>query len=95
MERWGPKDPRDLADYWFIWKGVLATGVTITSHELEIPTPLVVDQDEHLADEVRVRLGGGVDDTAYDCVCKIVTSTGEIFYATQVLAVKERRQPPA
>lgn len=100
MSQWGAKDPDDVADYWFNWAGVLSSGVTIVSHEIvyiipnsEFPVdPVLVDEEDHTIDKVRVRLSGGTHDTAYDVRCKVVTSTDETFYATQVLPVKERKQ---
>lgn len=95
MDRWDAKDPDDVADYWFNWAAVLPPAATIATHEIVYVMPssgVVVDEEEHTADRVRVRLSGGTNDTAYDVRCKITTTTGETFYATQILPVKERRQ---
>ena len=96
MDHWDAKDPDDIADYWFNFAGVLPPGSTISDHEIVYILPDLdapaVEQEEHTADKVRVRLSGGVHDTAYDVRCKVDISTGETFYATQVLPVEERKQ---
>jgi hypothetical protein len=95
MGHWDAKDPDDIADYWFDFGGVLSAGATILDHEIVHILPdgdVAVDQEEHTANEVRVRLSGGENDVAYDVRCKITTTTGETFYATQVLPVEERKQ---
>lgn len=100
MDHWDAKDPDDIADYWFNFAGVLPPAATILTHDIvyilpqsEFPAdPVEVVDEEHTANQVRVRLSGGAHDTAYDVRCRVELSTGETFYATQVLPVEERKQ---
>lgn len=100
--RWSPKDPNDIADYWFDWTEFLPTLETITAATVTIPEeidqPDPVAPYDYLAEvsqsftdkKVRVRLSGGIPLTGYLINCLITTSDTQVFEDTKTLQIKER-----
>lgn len=70
------KDPSAVLDYVFDWSEWLATGETISSHVVTVPTGITKDSDSEADGKVTVWLSSGTDDTCYTVACKIVTSAG-------------------
>lgn len=97
LAKWDPKDPNDVADYWFNWDTFLPDSETITAATVTVPDGLtsVADDFDAEAKRVRVRLsggevGGGTDDGKYPIDCLITTDAGQVFEITKPLQVKER-----
>lgn len=70
------KDPDAVLDYYFDWSEWLATGETISSNTITVPTGITKDSDSATTTKVTVWLSGGTDGTTYTVACKIVTSAG-------------------
>ena len=68
------KDPDAVLDYAFDWNTWLASGETISSHVVTVPTGLTKDSDTESDGIVTVWLSGGTAGTSYNVACKIVTS---------------------
>lgn len=98
-KKWDPKDPADIANYWFDWSEFLlkaseAAGVpiTIASQVVDVPAEIdLVESDFNgPTSMVRAMMGGGVDKVDYAIDSTITASTGEVFQMTSVLKVRER-----
>jgi len=70
------KDPEAVLDYTFDWSDWLATGETISSYTVTVPTGITKDSDSQADGVVTVWLSGGTAGTNYRVECKIVTSAG-------------------
>lgn len=74
------KDPEAVLDYSFNWNNTtspwLATGETISSYTVTVPTGITKDSDSQASGVVTVWLSGGTAGTNYRVECKIVTSAG-------------------
>lgn len=88
--KWSPKDPNDIADYWFDWTDFLPESEAITAATVTVPTGLTGVSNSFEDKKVRVRLSGGTVDTSYDIDCLITTDAGQTFEITKTLLVKER-----
>lgn len=90
MATWSPKDPADVADYWFDWTDFLPTPETITAATVTAAVGITATAQDHTDKTVRVRLTGGTTGTKYSVTCLISTSSGETFEITKMLSVKDR-----
>ena len=76
------KDPSDDLDYEFDWSSWLASGETISSFVMTVPTGITEGTGTKATAEssgvVTVWLSGGTADTTYDVACKITTSAARI-----------------
>lgn len=99
VSKWDPKDPNDIADYWFNFgvdseapddEPFLPEGETIDSYTITVPTGMTVVADSHDDKTVRVRMAGGTDGVNYIWTCLITTSTGQEFESDKVLKVRNR-----
>lgn len=100
--KWSPKDPNDIADYWFDWNDFLPTLETITDAVVTIPAevdqPIPEAPYDFLAEvsqsftskTVRIRLSGGIATVGYLINCLITTSDDQVFEDTKTLQIKER-----
>lgn len=88
--KWDPKDPADIDDFWYNWAPRLPTGVTIVSELVTGPDEIDVVATDFLGPVVRVRLGGGVAASSYPIDCTVTLSNGTVLQETSVLQVKER-----
>lgn len=95
------KDPEAVLDYTFDWKplthGVagatsdwLATGETISSYTVTVPTGITKDSDSQASGVVTVWLSGGTAGTTYRVECKIVTNAGRTDERSTWIKVVER-----
>lgn len=98
--KWDPKDPNDIADYWFDWgstgivdptKRFLPEGETIADATVTVATGLTKVESDFTDKTVRVRLSGGTAGS-YDIDCLITTSLGQEFESTKGLRVAERKK---
>lgn len=99
ISRWDPKDPNDIADYWFNFGidseepdegAFLPDAETIVSHTITIPFGMTIVADSHDDKTVRIRVSGGVNGSNYEWTCLIVTSTGQVFESTKTMKVRNR-----
>jgi len=95
------KDPEAVLDYTFDWKplthGVpgatsdwLATGETISSYTVTVPTGITKDSDSQADGVVTYWLSGGTAGTTYRVECKIVTNAGRTDERSTWIKVSER-----
>jgi len=95
------KNPGAVLDYKFDWKAStngtgdtdwLASGETISEHEIDEDTGITVDSSELSDDDtsVTVWLSGGTDKTTYAVRCEIVTSVGRTDERTMYILVEQR-----
>jgi hypothetical protein len=74
------KDPESVLDYVFDWSSWLASGETISSFTITVPTGLTegtgATASSQAAGKVTIWLSSGTDGTEYAVECKIVTSSG-------------------
>lgn len=93
MLKWDPKDPSDVADYFFDWDGFLITAeniITATVTVQAVPTGLTKIISDFTDKMVRVRLSGGTVGSVYKVDCLITTDTSQAFEITGILPVVER-----
>jgi len=69
------KDPAAELDYKFYWANWLASGETIASYVLTVPTGLTEVTVSNDDDSVTVWLSGGTAGTKYEVGCKIITDS--------------------
>jgi hypothetical protein len=87
--KWSPKDPNDIADYWFDWSEFLIESENITAATVTVPAGLTGVAQDFTDKVVRIRLSGGaIGKYAVDCL--ITTDAGQKFEITKTLEVKER-----
>jgi hypothetical protein len=99
MARWSPKDPNDIADYWFDWgsdaqpvkERFLPAGETITAATVTVPDGLTKVESDFTNKTVRVRLSFGAVGL-YEVTCLITTSAGQEFEMTSILQVADRKK---
>ena len=84
------KDPCAVLDYAFDWNAWLASGETINSHVVTVPTGLTNDSDSESGGIVTVWLSGGTAGTSYIVACKIVTGDGRTEERSITVRVRER-----
>ena len=88
------KDPEAVLDYTFDWNDTtdpwLATGETISSYTVTVPTGITKDSDSHASGVITVWLSGGTAGTTYRVECKIVTSAGRTDERSTWIKVSER-----
>lgn len=70
------KDPDAVLDYTWDWSAWLASGETITSADVTVPTGIVKNSDSHTTTTVTAWLSGGTDGTGYRVTCRVTTSQG-------------------
>lgn len=87
--RWSPKDPNDVADYWFDWTGFLPDTENVTAATVTVSDGLTKVSESFEDKRVRVRLSGGTVGN-YPIDCLITTDAGQTFEITKTLEVKER-----
>lgn len=97
--KWDPKDPADVANYWYDWADFLPAGVSILTElveqsinplYVEVPMEIDVVETDFIADSVRAKFSGGTAGVSYPMDCTITTSDGQTFQQTVWLQVKER-----
>lgn len=88
------KDPEAVLDYTFDWNDAtdpwLATGETISSYTVTVPTGITKDSDSQADGVVTYWLSGGTAGTNYRVECKIVTSAGRTDERSMWIKVVER-----
>lgn len=85
-----PKDPSDVDDIAWDWTANLGVE-TIASHLVKaFPSSLTVDSSAEDAGTVSARVSGGVNGTAYELTCRIVTSGGRVLERSAILQVVNR-----
>jgi len=93
------KDPDATLDYQWDWAAStnstgdtdwLASGETISSFTLTVPTGISVSTSSESSGAVTVYLSGGTAGSDYDVACKITTSVGRIDERTITLKVRDR-----
>lgn len=84
------KDPAAVLDWAFDWSAWLASGETITSRVVTVPTGITKDSDTEAAGKVTVWLSGGTAGMSYSVACKIVTSAGRTDERTIWVQVADR-----
>jgi len=84
------KDPDAVLDYAFDWNTWLASGETISSHVVTVPTGLTKDSDSESGGIVTVWLSGGTAGTSYNVACKIETSDSRTEERSITILVQER-----
>ena len=90
MASWSPKDPGDVADYWFDWSTFLPAAQSISSATVTVPSGITSVASDFTSKVVRVRLSGGTAGAYYAILCAISTDTGESFEISKNLAVQGR-----
>ena len=90
MASWSPKDPGDVADYWFDWSTFLPAAESISSASVTVPFGITSVVSDFTSRAVRVRLSGGQAGTSYPILCSISTDSGESFEITKSLTVQGR-----
>ena len=94
-----PKDPIAVLDYAFDWKALtngtgksdwLATGETIASHTVTVPTGLTLDSSTATATAVTAWLSGGTAWQSYTVTCRIVTTAGRTDERSITIKVFDR-----
>ena len=84
------KDPAAILDWVFDWSSWLASGETITSHVITVPTGITKDSSTEAAGKVTVWLSGGTAGMSYSVACKIATSAGRTDERTIWVQVADR-----
>lgn len=84
------KDPSAVLDYAFDWSDWLASGETISSVVVTVPTGITKDSNTNTTTVVTVWLSGGTDETEYAVACKIVTSAGRTDERTITILCMQR-----
>lgn len=69
------KDPSDVLDYMFDWSDWLASGETISTYVLTVPTGITKDSESNTGTTVTIWLSGGTSGASYEIACKITTAT--------------------
>lgn len=68
------KDPAAQLDYEFDWSTWLASGETISSATVTVPSGMTLDSQVDAADSVTAWLTGGTAGNTYIVTCQITTS---------------------
>lgn len=86
------KDPQATLDYPFDWTAWLATGETITTFTVTVPTGLVqaTPAPSATATTVTVWLAGGTPGQRYTVACRVVTSAGRDDTRSIQLLIQDR-----
>lgn len=93
---WDPKDPDDVATYWFNWDRDLPVGLTIVSAEVVLPVgdlafSQVGGQNIWIVGRmVGFRPSGGTVGSSYPIDNTITTNDGQVLNITKTLEVEER-----
>lgn len=69
-----PKDPLDVLPYAFDWTNFLASGETIQSATITVPTGITLGAQQINGSIVQFYLSGGTAGTAYKISCFIQTN---------------------
>lgn len=72
------KDPNARLDYTWDWSSWLASGETITAHQVILPTGITLDLSTADASTVTAWLLGGTAATKYRIICRVTTSANRI-----------------
>ena len=84
------KDPEAVLDYAFDWSDWLASGETITSHLVTVPTGINLDSSAESAGKVTAWLSGGSVGETYRVECLIATIAGRTDERSLWIKVVER-----
>ena len=84
------KDPGATLDYSVDWSKWLASGETITSHAVTVPTGIDKTTDAHTSTAVTYWLSGGTAGQRYAVTCQITTSQGRTDERTDYIDVRDR-----
>lgn len=84
------KDPEAVLDYAFNWASWLASGETISTHTVTVPSGLTKDSDSESSGIVTAWISGGTAGTEYTVECKITTSAGRTDERSITINVRER-----
>lgn len=88
---WPPKDPSAILDFAFDYTAWLATGETISTAVVTVPTGITLYQAAAVnAGVVTFWLSGGSANQAYPISCEIVTSAGRTDSRTSTLNCQTR-----
>lgn len=84
------KDPDDIDDFAWNWAARLATGETISDHDLPAVAGITIVTSSISGSSVVARLSGGTAGESYSLTCEITTSTGRVLQQTGKINVAER-----
>lgn len=88
------KDPDEVLDYSWDWNDAddpwLASGETISSYTVTVPSGITKDSDGEASGKVTAWLSGGAVGNTYAVACKIVTSDGRTAERTINVKVVQR-----
>ncbi len=84
------KDPDATLDYHFDWSDWLASGETISSEVITVPSGITLDSSSETSGVITVWLSGGTAGAYYLVACKITTSATRIDERTMRIIVKTR-----
>jgi hypothetical protein len=89
-----PKDTASILDYVFDWSTWLASGETITSYTVTVPTGITLGTGakapSQAAGKVTYWLSGGTAGVTYPIQCTIVTSAGRTDNRKMMIKVSDR-----
>ena len=89
------KDPSAVLDYVFDWSDWLATGETISSYVITVPTGITLETDSPYAQSesggvITYWLTGGTSGSRYRVSCKITTNAGRIDERSMIIDCQNR-----
>jgi hypothetical protein len=84
------KDPNDVLDYRWDWSSWLASGETIQTSTVTVPTGITKDSDTNTTTTVTVWLSSGTAGQTYRVVSRITTSQGRTVDRSMFIKVDER-----
>ena len=84
------KDPNAVLDFATDWSEWLASGETILSHTVTVPTGITKESDSESAGIVTVWLSGGTTGISYAVVFQIITSDSRTDERTITINCQER-----
>jgi hypothetical protein len=87
---WPNKDPDEVLDYTLNWSERLGDDTIVTSTWPDPPDGITIDADSYDGTTAVLWLSGGVADTTYLFVNRVVTTGGRTMDQTVKLKVKTR-----
>lgn len=84
------KDPEAVVDFAFDWSTWLASGDTIDTFTVTVPSGITLDSSSEASGVVTAWISGGTAGTTYIVECKIVTTQGRTDERSRPLDVFER-----
>jgi hypothetical protein len=84
------KDPDAILDYQWDWSEWLATGETITTAVITVPTGLTLDSQDDTTTTITAWLSGGTVGDGYQVTCEITTSASRTDDRSIYLICRER-----